>query len=127
MCCPAAAGPWWSAVGSVVVVGVGVVVVGVAVVVGTGLLVVSALVIGGIYPAIVQQFQVKPSELVREQEYIQRNIDATRAAYDIADAEITDYPGTVDPPTPAVTVGRSHASAHAASAASYDAPDSSAS
>ena len=29
------------------------------------LLVVSALVIGGIYPAIVQQFQVKPSELTK--------------------------------------------------------------
>ncbi len=34
---------------------------------GLGLMVISALVIGGIYPAVVQQFQVKPSELVREQ------------------------------------------------------------
>ena len=61
--------------------------------VGTGLLAVSALVIGGIYPAIVQQFQVKPSELVREQEFIKRNIEATRAAYGLADAQFEDYSG----------------------------------
>lgn len=63
-------------------------------VIGVGLLAVSALVIGGIYPAIVQQFQVKPSELVREQEFIKRNIDATRAAYGLADAKFQDYSGT---------------------------------
>jgi uncharacterized membrane protein (UPF0182 family) len=62
--------------------------------IGSGLLAVSALVIGGIYPAIVQQFQVKPSELVREQEYIKRNIDATRAAYGLSDVEFQDYSGT---------------------------------
>jgi uncharacterized membrane protein (UPF0182 family) len=62
--------------------------------IGVGLLAMSALVIGGLYPAIVQQFQVKPSELVREQPYIQRNIEATRAAYDLADAQFEDYSGT---------------------------------
>ena len=61
--------------------------------VGTGLLAISALVIGGLYPAIVQQFQVKPSELVREQEYIKRNIEATRAAYGLDTAEFEDYSG----------------------------------
>ncbi len=65
--------------------------------IGGGLLVVSALVIGGIYPAIVQQFQVRPSELVREQEFIQRNIDATRIAYDLADTEFQDYSGDGEP------------------------------
>ena len=65
--------------------------------VGTGLLAVSALVIGGIYPAIVQQFQVKPSELVREQEFIKRNIEATRDAYGLADAQFEDYSGEGDP------------------------------
>ena len=65
--------------------------------VGTCLLAVSALVIGGIYPAIVQQFQVKPSELVREQEFIKRNIEATRAAYGLADAQFEDYSGEGDP------------------------------
>ena len=71
-------------------------------IIGLGLMILTSIVVGTIYPIIVQQFQVRPSELVRETPYIQRNIDATRAAYDIADAEITDYPGTVDPPTPAV-------------------------
>ncbi|MGV1003499.1 MAG: UPF0182 family protein [Candidatus Nanopelagicales bacterium] len=60
---------------------------------GLGLLAVSSLLIGGVYPAIVQKFQVDPSALVREQEYIKRNIEATRAAYGIADAEFSDYAG----------------------------------
>jgi len=67
--------------------------------IGAGLLVLTSVVVGTLYPMIVQQFQVKPSELVREQPYLERNINATRDAYDIADAEITDYPGTVAPPT----------------------------
>ena len=36
---------------------------------------------GQIYPSTVQRFQVEPNELVREREFIQRNIDATRFAY----------------------------------------------
>jgi uncharacterized membrane protein (UPF0182 family) len=68
-------------------------------VIGAGLLVVTSLVVGTVYPLIVQQFQVRPSELVREQPYLERNINATRAAYDIADSEVSDYPGTVSPPT----------------------------
>lgn len=58
---------------------------------GLGLLVVSALVIGGIYPAIVQQFQVKPSELTKEEESIQYNIDATRDAYSLNDIKVNEY------------------------------------
>ncbi|MGI8536607.1 MAG: UPF0182 family membrane protein [Mycobacteriales bacterium] len=56
-----------------------------------GLLVVSAVVIGGIYPAYTQRFRVKPNEIQREAPFIQRNIEATRAAYGIADTEITPY------------------------------------
>ena len=67
--------------------------------IGLGLMILASILIGGVYPAIVQQFQVRPSELVREQPYIERNITATRQAYNIADAEVTDYPGTVEPPT----------------------------
>ena len=47
---------------------------------GLGLLVLTSILVGGVYPAIVQQFQVRPSELVREQPYIERNITATRSA-----------------------------------------------
>ncbi len=67
--------------------------------IGAGLLVLTAIVAGMVYPLFVQQFQVRPSELVREQPYLERNINATRAAYDIADAEIINYPGSVSPPS----------------------------
>jgi uncharacterized membrane protein (UPF0182 family) len=67
--------------------------------IGLGLLILTSILIGGVYPAIVQQFQVRPSELVLEQPYIGRNIEATRAAFDIEDADIQEYPGSVTPPT----------------------------
>ncbi|WP_420837621.1 UPF0182 family protein [Agromyces aureus] len=55
--------------------------------VGVALLVVSSLLIGSLYPWVVQRFQVDPSPRTLEAEYIQRNIDLTRDAYGIADAE----------------------------------------
>ena len=61
-----------------------------------GLLVVSAVVIGGVYPAFVQQVQVKPNQVQREEPFIQRNIEATRAAYGIDDAEVHDYRASQD-------------------------------
>ncbi|MFM8154476.1 MAG: UPF0182 family protein [Actinomycetes bacterium] len=66
---------------------------------GVGLMLVTSIVIGTVYPLIIQQFTVRPSELVKEQPYIERNINATRDAYDIADAEIKDYPGSVSLPS----------------------------
>ncbi|HEX7186795.1 MAG TPA: UPF0182 family protein [Actinomycetes bacterium] len=59
--------------------------------IGVGLLLLSAVLIGGVYPALVQRFQVAPNEADNEQPYIKRNIEATRDAYDIDDVEITDY------------------------------------
>lgn len=67
--------------------------------IGLGLLILTSILIGGVYPAIVQQFQVRPSELVLEQPFIGRNIEATRTAFDIEDADIQEYPGSVTPPT----------------------------
>ncbi|KPM57390.1 hypothetical protein CcI49_31890 [Frankia sp. CcI49] len=61
---------------------------------GAGILVLSSVVIGGIYPAIVQQFQVKPNEASREEPYITRNIGATRSAYGIQDVEPASYPAS---------------------------------
>lgn len=66
---------------------------------GLGLMIVISIVVGALYPLFVQQFQVRPSELVREEPYIERNIEATRAAYDINDAQITEYAGTVSLPS----------------------------
>ncbi|MEY2503387.1 MAG: uncharacterized protein QOI07_3724 [Verrucomicrobiota bacterium] len=62
--------------------------------IGFGLMVLSAILIGGLYPAIVQKFQVQPNEAAKEQPYIQKNIDATRAAYGIDGTKVTDYSGT---------------------------------
>ena len=62
---------------------------------GTALLVISSVLIAGIYPAAIQQFQVKPSESSKEAPFIQRNIDATRAAYGLADIDIKDYNATL--------------------------------
>jgi uncharacterized protein len=56
-------------------------------------LIVSAIIIGGIVPAVVQRFQVTPSAQTLEQPYIQRNIDATRAAYSLANINVQQYGG----------------------------------
>jgi uncharacterized protein len=42
-----------------------------------------SLIIGGIIPAVFQRFRVEPQELLRERPYIQRNIDATRKAFNL--------------------------------------------
>ncbi|HUY44346.1 MAG TPA: UPF0182 family protein [Streptosporangiaceae bacterium] len=60
--------------------------------VGFGLLVLSAILIGGVYPAIIQQFVVKPNELAKETPYIQREIDTTRKAYGITQSAVRVAP-----------------------------------
>ncbi|MFF0335905.1 UPF0182 family protein [Streptomyces fimicarius] len=62
-------------------------------VIGFGLMVLSAILIGGLYPAIVQKFQVQPNEQAKEAPFIKKNINATRDAYDIDDAKVDDYDG----------------------------------
>jgi uncharacterized membrane protein (UPF0182 family) len=63
---------------------------------GVSLLVISSVLIAGVYPAAIQQFQVKPSESSKEAPYIQRNIDATRAAYGLSDVDVQDYQATIE-------------------------------
>src|SRR3954463_10312132 len=55
------------------------------------LLLFSSLVIGVAYPAIVQQFVVKPSANQKESAYIERAIASTRDAYDLSDVQYVDY------------------------------------
>ena len=55
-----------------------------------GLWVVVALVAGTVYPAIVQRIVVQPNVSTRELPYIQRNIDATRAALGLDKIEVKD-------------------------------------
>lgn len=61
--------------------------------IGFGLMVLSAILVGGLYPAIVQKFQVQPNEQAKEAPYVDKNLKATREAYGIDDAQVTEYPG----------------------------------
>ena len=64
-------------------------------VVGLALLVLSSILLGMIWPAIVQQFQVKPSEADKEESFIQENIDATLAAYGLSGLEYEGYSSAI--------------------------------
>ncbi|HVQ88284.1 MAG TPA: UPF0182 family protein, partial [Actinomycetes bacterium] len=72
-----------------------------------GLMVLSALAIGGIYPAVVQQIQVKPSQNDKESPYIQRNIDSTKQAYGLDNVITDEYPAQLNPKPSAVVKDRS--------------------
>ncbi len=65
---------------------------------GSVLLVISSILLGGIWPAFVQQVQVKPDEQSKEAPYIERNIAATRDAYGLTKVNYESYEGseTVD-------------------------------
>ncbi|HLL33657.1 MAG TPA: UPF0182 family protein [Streptomyces sp.] len=62
--------------------------------IGFGLMVLSAILIGGLYPAIVQKFQVQPNEQAKEAPYVEKNLKATREAYGIDGTKVSEYPGT---------------------------------
>ncbi|MEV0564671.1 UPF0182 family protein [Dactylosporangium sp. NPDC050588] len=65
-----------------------------------GLLALSAVAVGGIYPAAVQSFTVKPSQLQKEAQYFQRSIDATRLAYGLNTVDVKPYASrNQEPPT----------------------------
>jgi uncharacterized membrane protein (UPF0182 family) len=66
--------------------------------IAVGLLALSAIAIGGIYPAAVQTFTVKPNIRDKEATYIQRSIDATRNAFGLANVRSTPYPASADVP-----------------------------
>jgi uncharacterized membrane protein (UPF0182 family) len=70
-------------------------------VIGFGLMVLSAILIGGLYPAIVQKFQVQPNEQAKEAPYIEKNIEATRKAYGIDGVKPGDYTGRGEVKDPA--------------------------
>ena len=60
--------------------------------VGFCLLVLSAILVGGVYPAVVEQFVVKPNELAKESPYLEREIGATRSAFGVSGVKVTAYP-----------------------------------
>jgi uncharacterized protein len=61
---------------------------------------VASLVIGGVYPALIQNFIVQPDQLNKERPYISRNIAATRAAYSLDTVDESAF-NVADTPTAA--------------------------
>ena len=57
-----------------------------------GLLLVASIILQGAYPAAIQRLRVDPQELAREEVFIQRNIDATQAAYGLDGVELPTLP-----------------------------------
>ncbi|MBC7303038.1 MAG: UPF0182 family protein, partial [Nocardia sp.] len=68
------------------------------------LLLVSSLVAGGAWPLAVEQFSVRPNAADMESPYIERNIAATRQAYQIGGdlVDYQSYPGVGTTPPPEV-------------------------
>jgi uncharacterized protein len=59
-----------------------------------GVWIVALIVLRGVVPAVVQQLIVNPNELDRERDYIARNLEATREAYNLANIDQQDFPAT---------------------------------
>jgi uncharacterized membrane protein (UPF0182 family) len=66
--------------------------------IGLGLLVLSAIILGGIYPAIIQQFVVKPNELSKESPFLKKEIASTRTAWGVSGVQVTPYSGKSSQP-----------------------------
>ncbi len=50
-----------------------------------------AVLVGGVYPAAIQRFRVEPAESTREAKYIERNIEATRAAMGLDKVDVKPF------------------------------------
>lgn len=59
--------------------------------IGVSLMVISGVLAAGIYPAIIQGVRVGPNQQELEQDYLQHNINATRAAYGLDGIETQTY------------------------------------
>lgn len=63
---------------------------------GVGVMVLSSLLVGGMYPWLVQRFQVDPSAQELEAPYISNNITATRDAFGIEGVKEETYKATTE-------------------------------
>ncbi|WP_199434284.1 UPF0182 family protein [Qaidamihabitans albus] len=57
------------------------------------LLILSGIIIGVAWPAVLEQFSVRPNANEKEAQSIQRNMDATRHAFGLQDVQYKDYTG----------------------------------
>lgn len=60
------------------------------------LLLIGSIFLQGAYPAAIQRLQVEPQELARERPFIERNLEATRAAYALDEVELRPFEVTND-------------------------------
>src|SRR5438552_6609983 len=60
-------------------------------VIAVGLWFFVSIVVGAAYPAIIQQFRVNPTESSKERPYIDRNIKATRAAFNLGGIKLNAF------------------------------------
>lgn len=63
--------------------------------------VLAAILVGNVYPELVQQFEVQPTELVKETPYLRDNIAMTRRAFKLDTIDVKPFPGD-DQPKPGV-------------------------
>lgn len=68
--------------------------------IATALLILTSILIGAAWPAVLQQFSVKPNENVKEAMPISRNLEATKFAFGLEKVDYKEYPG-VSSATPA--------------------------
>ncbi|HEX9767447.1 MAG TPA: UPF0182 family protein [Nitriliruptorales bacterium] len=61
-----------------------------------GILIIGAIILQGIYPAAIQRFRVDPQELAQERRFIERNLDGTRAAWDLDEVDLRQFTVTND-------------------------------
>ena len=63
---------------------------------GVGLMILSTLLIGGLWPAVMQRFQVEPSEPDREEPFLAHNIVGTRTGFDVDGVEVKPYSASTE-------------------------------
>jgi uncharacterized membrane protein (UPF0182 family) len=68
------------------------------------LMLIASIVVGGVYPNLVQQFQVRPSAQQKEAPYIRRHIEATRFAYGVDRSKTIPYAPSNTPTASALNV-----------------------
>lgn len=61
-----------------------------------GIWILTAFLAGGVWPWAVQRFSVEPQELIREQPFIARNIEATRTAFQLDAVDEEDFAASTD-------------------------------
>jgi uncharacterized membrane protein (UPF0182 family) len=62
--------------------------------VALGVWIAASFLVGQVYPALVQQFRVDPNEVAVESPFIERNIAATREAFQLDDVEVEAFPAS---------------------------------